>query len=527
MAKPRHLTGTVWCLEANEDEQRKVCGEVQVPGLRWNSVAKRFEGSVDAIAAACFRLRCDLPVLPEPVPFNVEGLYEYQRKGVGWISETLKRHGGGILADEMGLGKTRQAIIGIRNLVSGGGRTFVVCPAFLRTTWAKEIEACGEASVYVLRPGTTKKIKRAWEESHKAKWVVTSYDLCSKALDAAFHKNKPRVLILDEAHYLKGRDAKRSKRLLDVSSVVPYRLALTGSPMWARPRDYYQILKLLFGKKFGSSFDFDKTYAGGFINEYGGLDNRGSSNLEELQARIGYYMLRRMKKDVAADLPELTTQVIWLDGTKEAASALHEAMTAQTSGVTYKALEATLASKMPAAIELCMQAGRFLLFTWLREHAGEMWRQLNDSGTPCRLITGDVAADKRQGIIDDAAKCGEGVVATIDSVGVGINAQHLTDYGVFHALDWTHSKIFQAMGRIHRIGSKKPVQWTFLAMKDSMDEKVMRSLVEKIDAHRSVLGDGKEIRDSFDDSAPGMSDVEALRKLYEEMTGDGEREEDL
>jgi SNF2 family DNA or RNA helicase len=516
-SKPKQLSGTAWALEVDGNEQAKLVG---LPGLRVTQGGRRVEGSVDAIGAAAYRLGQEVPELPEPTPYSLDQLYAFQNYGAAWVVDRLKAQGGALLADEMGLGKTRQAIAAAQKLTQGGGRVFIVGPAYLRSPWRTELERMGETSVAACVPKGTKGFKEEWEAAPTAKWVVSSYELAARAYKAAFLRSAPRVLLMDEAQLLRGRNAKRSKILEDVRAVCPYRLAITGTPAWSRPRDYFQILKLLFGQRFGSQYDFDRAYAGATENSYGGLVNTGATNLEELRLRIGYYMLRRLKKDVAKDLPELTRQVIWLDADKHATMAFHEALTARSGGATHAALEATLAHKVDAALDLASQAKQFLLFTWLKASAGEMWQRLNEElETPCELITGDVPADKRQAILDRAAAAGHGVVATIDSMQAGVNAQHVASVGIFHAIDYTHSKILQAEARIHRIGSGKPVQWTYLALRDSYDELVVKTVVEKLDAHRAVLGDGKEMRDTFDDTlSGGQSEADYLKALYEAAT---------
>lgn len=516
----RRLTGSWYGLDLGEKYGDARINLVTVPGLRMVDSAKRVEGSFDAVAAAAFRLGIDVPV-PGVSGFTrnyADALRAYQNVGVGWLVNTLCREGGALLADDMGLGKTAQAIFATRELTKNGGRILVICPAFLRTNWIAELTKWGETNAVSLGPKLNKATKAAWDLAPKSKWVVTSYDMANRVLPIAFKNQTPRALVMDEAHYLKGRTNARADTLQSIAALTTYKLAITGTPQWSRPKDLYQLLRLLFGQRFGKPFDFDLAYCGGSINQWGGLDNKGATRTDELKKRVNCYMLRRLKTDVAQDLPELSRHVVWVESEPAATVAFHTALASQGRGDTYRALEATLKAKMEPAMNLAKQAGRFLLFTWLKEHAAEMWRILNeDMDTPCELVTGDITADKRGALLERARLRGCGVVATLDSMGAGVNAQSVASTGIFHALDYTPAKLAQAEARIHRIGQTRGVTWTYLAMKESYDELVVRTVIDKLDQQHAVMGDGKEMMDSFGDSTSPDVEAACLRELYESL----------
>lgn len=516
----RRLSSSWWALDLKDSYNEARKDLAALPGLRFVDAGRHVEGSIDAVAAAANRLGKEVPVLPESKPYDSAQLRSYQNVGVGWLVDTLRREGGALLADDMGLGKTAQAIFAAKELTKTGGRVLVICPAFLRTNWIAELTKWGEVDAVSLGPKTNKATKAAWDKAATAKWVVTSYDMANRALPTAFKNASPRMLIMDEAHYLKGRSNARASTLENITALTTYRLAITGTPQWSRPKDFYQILRLLFGRRFGSSFDFDVAYCSGSINQYGGLDNKGITRPDELKQRVNHFMLRRLKTDVAKDLPALSRHVVWVDADPVATSAFHTAISSQFRGATYSALEATLKAKMPVAMELARSAGRFLLFTWLREHAAEMWRILNEEmDTPCELVTGDMVADKRVSVLRRASDAKAGVVATLDSMGAGINAQSVGSIGIFHALDFVPAKMAQAEARLHRIGQTSGVTWTYLAMKESYDELVVQTVVSKLDQHHQVMGDGREMMDAFGDSTAPDVEAQALRELYESLGG--------
>jgi SNF2 family DNA or RNA helicase len=447
-------------------------------------------------------------------------LREYQKNGVWWLANTLRWHQGAILADDMGLGKTLQALTTMRIL--NPARVLVVCPAAARETWRDELKKWGVESVAVLSPAAI----REWRFAPKARVVVSSYDhrIVDRCMDIAFANDVPQMVILDEAHRIRGRKSKRSKKLEDVLPLANYRLALTGTPQFDRPRDLYQILRLLFGYRFGNQYDFDRRYCAGKINTHGGMDNEGVSNEEELKLRLSYYMLRREKADVASELPALTRQVRWVDCTPEAKRAWHAAHVGFSKYSLHTALVATLKGKMEEAMDLAEEAKRFLLLTWLKEHAHQMTRVLSlDRKTPCVCITGEMSTEKRSATIKEAAAKGWGIVGTLDSLSESLNMQGVASVGIMHYIPWEPRKAAQAEGRLHRLGQVDPVVWNYTAMRDSADMAVMKTFVQKLDQGRVTVGEkaNRKLRHDIGDAVDGPQSVAnekaALAQIYKEM----------
>jgi len=489
-------------------------------------------GTPDALAVVAHRVGLPLPPVPAVKAVTLENARSYQAEGVGRVLGILAESGGALLADDMGLGKTRQSIECAKLL---GGRVLVVCPAYVRETWREELSKWApQASVAVLGPLGTKKRAAEWDAAPSADWVVVSYQLLDKAL--ALLTTLPRTLIIDEAHMAGGRGSKTknggkygagTKLSQDVESaaqLVQYRIGLTGTPFWDRPRDFWRLARILWGARFGSAWDFDHAYCAGFVNQWGGLENSGSSRTDELKLRLRYLMVRREKHEVADQLPSLTRQVLWLDPTKEASAAFHRATVGglgSTGGRIDEALQATLEGKLDTAVELAKSAKRFILFTYLKKHAYGLAKRLSDEGTPCVCITGDTAHEYRQVLIRQAETEGMGLVATIDALSTGVNLQRVASYGIMHALDWVPSKLLQAEARLHRLGQTQPVQWVYLAMKETMDAVVVNKVVEKLDAFRAVVGsaEGKGLRDGLGDYVDGAGqDTDALLKeIYDSL----------
>jgi SWI/SNF-related matrix-associated actin-dependent regulator 1 of chromatin subfamily A len=71
-----------------------------------------------------------------------------------------------------------------------------------------------------------------------------SYELASKRAQDLEDLNF-QICIADEAHYLKSRDAKRTKKLMPILSKAKRCILLTGTPILSHPVELYNLLKVL------------------------------------------------------------------------------------------------------------------------------------------------------------------------------------------------------------------------------------------------------------------------------------------
>ncbi len=519
--KPEKVRGNTWKIDVPGDDETVLEKMAQIPGLRRHQ-AGWMEGPRCAVSVASKRMGGP-EVKTHPVAVLVPSklqLREYQQEGVSRLFDIMRLAGGALLADDMGLGKTRQSIATMNALNTK--RIFVVCPGGVRETWREDLAKCGEEDVAVLGPATSRASKAEWKRAPAARWVITSYELSERAYAATYLDGAavlPDALVMDEIHMLSGRKTFRTKRLQECAAQVNWRLGLTGTPFWNHPRDAWQLLDILLGRVFGSQWDFDLAYAGARLDSHGGWDNKHSTNEEEFKHRLSYYMVRRMKKDVLKELPGLTRQVVWVDAEQEATIAFHAAVLQRKSGSTSEAIESTLKGKMPEALRLAKELKQFLLFTWMKAHAQQMHKALEEGGTPCVLITGDVPDSKRKALVRLAATRQMGVVATIDAAGTGMDGlQHVASTGIFHALDWVPNKLAQAEARLHRLGQTAGVQWIYLAMKDSIDHRIVHSCLEKLDSWHKVMAGERGMSEAFGkESTSEDAEKEALRQLYAEL----------
>ncbi len=501
--------------------------EPPIPGLHYHQGA-RPTGSVDALAAYA-RNQSHAGKIPKAqtysLPNPISGARPYQNTGVAWMLSTLVRHGGCILADEMGLGKTFQTLNAIRLMKVN--RVLILCPGSVRETWRDEIAKWVGTHAAVIYPGCS---KRAWIVAGIAKYVVCSYDyrMIQKTLDTAFQMQLPEVLVMDEAHRLRGRDSKRAKVFAEVAPLIPYKIALTGTPQWNSMRDWYQLLHILFDRRFGNQWDFDRRYAGAVAGHHGGLEYPKKEdasitpqilNTQELKLRLSFYMLGRDKASVAKDMPPMTVSIRWVEGTPAARKALMSFQVAK--GTIHDAIVATLKGKIDETVDLAAEAQRFVLTTWTNSGAQELHRILNERGTPCLLATASQSGPARAEVIREAVRRRVGLVATTDLFAEGLNLQEVASVGILHALDHVPEKMAQLFNRLHRIGISSPVTWHVVAMRDSVDQLIIDAGVFKLDQLQKIMGRGKsqQLSNAFkgDTKQTAASEKAALAAIYSAM----------
>lgn len=505
-----------------------------IPGLRVALDGASAAGSLDAESVALKRIGRSDPTqgkcISRKFSIPLEHLREYQRNGVLQITYMLETHGGAILADDMGLGKTLQAITVAKHF---GGRVFVVCPASVRETWRDEmLKWWPSSTVAVLGPRSTKRYAKEWSKASAAHVVVAGYQGTAEAHEAAFPYDQAETLIIDEGQLVAGRKTKRSKEVEQVSMFCRYKLLLSGTPAWNKPRDFYKLLNILFRNRFGKGWEFDLAYCGGRLGDYGVVGNDGATRSDELKARLAHFMVRREKSEVLKELPPFTRQVIWVDPTSDATAAFQSNVVGQGGGSHFHdALRACDEGKIDTAVELAVTAKRFLLFTYRKAHVEKLVHGIVERGGVAVGITGNDSAASRTAKIASAIAQGGGVVATIDSLSTGVDAlKHVAYVGIMHALPLVDTVALQAEARLHRLGQINAVHWLWLAMRESMDEVVMRILIKKLDQKRALLpasGGERKLRDTLEDSKAGGQEAEAsmLKAIYQSMEEGGDYDE--
>lgn len=233
-------------------------------------------------------------------PELIATLRPYQRVGIEWMQALASQGMGGILADDMGLGKTLQTLSFVYSV---GGSALVVCPSSLVHNWVAEAEKFvpGLKAVAIEGPDREKVLA----EHGEADILVTSYALLRR--DEAWYRDREfDVVILDEAQNIKNPEAQVSQVAHRLKGT--YRFALTGTPIENSAQDLWSIARFALPGYLGSRAVFTER----FVKPLSSSDP-ASPVRERLARRLRPVLLRRLKSEVARDLPEKIEQVVFCD----------------------------------------------------------------------------------------------------------------------------------------------------------------------------------------------------------------------
>ena len=247
--------------------------------------------------------------------------YPFQKIGAAFLVSVEK----GIIGDEMGLGKTLQALAAANELLQEGlvKKVLVVPPASLKYQWKNEIEKFSDYHAIVI-DGTAAKRKKQYLSFQQGdfSFCVAGYETVRGDIDLI--KDIPfDCIVLDEAHRIKNRKTQLYKALIQLQP--QYRFALTGTPMQNRPDEIFALMSWIEPEVLGKVSAFRKEHI--VVGEKYGrrFIDLGYKKLDTIREKISSRMVRRLKKEVAPDLPDILYSTAHCDMTK-AQRQLYEAV---------------------------------------------------------------------------------------------------------------------------------------------------------------------------------------------------------
>ena len=365
-----------------------------------------------------------------------------------------------LLAFEMGLGKGFTCITALKGC--GTKRNLVVCPASVREVWLDEFTKWWPdgPETTIIYPS------KKWEIPEGPCNIVVSYEMLSHLTDVdendeVYSKHKWDSLVLDEGHYIKNARATRSVLALGLSetSGATLRLLNSGTPMTQQPKDLHAQLNWLRPGSIGTWWNYVNTFCDVEAHQYG-HNITGSRNEDFFHKRFGSMIDRVTLADAAQWMPSISTQVLRPD--QEKSLTLLEELKGTSAPV--------------------------LVFTWLKRTAYAVSEKIKDR--PVYTITGDMLAKLRAETIKQAKKEDRAVlVATMDCAGIGIDLTHFYLSYVYE-LSPKLSTIRQAIGRVARLSSTKPVMRKFIVRAGTAEEELAVSLGRKLAELGKVLRHG-------------------------------------
>ena len=332
--------------------------------------------------------------------------------------------------------------------------------------------------------------------------MITSYPLLRRDVDR-YRSIEFSTVILDESQHIKNPDTQNAQAA--GSLTARRRFVLTGTPMENSVRDLWSVMNFLMPGYLGTRNDFKDRYE---------VPIHDGSSADPVRARLSKrlrpFMLRRLKREVATDLPDKIEQVAYCELTAEQADVYGELLRQSRVKVEEASVEKNQgrarilmltallrlrqaccdlrllkldgvnpkrsSAKLDLLDELLQEAmdggHRVLIFSQFVTMLQILKERLASSGTPFCYLDGSTkdrssVVDKFQG--DSAIPI---FLISLKAGGVGLNLTGADT--VIHFDPWWNPAVeAQATDRAHRIGQKNVVTSYKLITRGTVEEKIL------------------------------------------------------
>ena len=448
-----------------------------------------------------------------PLPQNFQGtLRRYQKAGYNWLRFLNDFRLGGCLADDMGLGKTVQTLAMLQAEKEKGesGTALLIMPTSLVYNWEMEAAKFTPDLRILNYTGTHRKKDVSTFGNYDL--VLTSYGITRLDIDQLqnFFFN---YIILDESQVIKNPTSNIAKSVLKLKS--RHRLTLTGTPLENSTLDIWSQMTFINPGLLGvQSF---------FKNEYlTPIEKKGDElKTKKLNAIIKPFILRRLKSQVATDLPEKVENVYYTDMTTEQAEKYEEVKSyyrhkildlIEKEGINnsrFTILEGLTKlrqlSNHPRMVDTnytgdsgkmndvshmidnAIQEGhKLLIFSQFVKHLEIVKEQLLEKKIPFAYMDGSSTDRKEQVAMFNHDLKVKIFLISIKAGGLGLN---LTEADYVFILDpwWNPAVEAQAVDRAHRIGQKKKVFTYKFITRNSVEEKILTLQKHKLKLSENLI----------------------------------------
>jgi superfamily II DNA or RNA helicase len=456
-------------------------------------------------------------------------LRPYQKTGVAWLEFLRANAFGGILADEMGLGKTLQVLALLDVLRARGdlvAPALIVCPTSLVFNWAAEAARFTPDLRVLILHGPQRRDRFDAISGHHL--VITSYALLRR--DAAGYGDVEfDTVVLDEAQHIKNRQTQNAQTVKAVRS--RNRLVLTGTPIENSVLDLWSIFDFLMPGYLGSAGDFRERYEVAIGRDHDAVAQ------DRLNRRLRPFLLRRLKRDVASDLPDRIEQVSYCDLNESQCATYRQVLEASRNEL-YRSVDANglARSRMlvlttllrlrqiccdlrllktgaedPAAdvptsgkvelfaelLEEVLDGGhRVLVFSQFTSMLGLLRDHLTSQQIDFCYLDG--ATRDRSRVIDQFQSNSAIPVFLISLKAGGVGLNLTAADTVIHFDPWWNPAVeAQATDRAHRIGQERVVTSYKLITRDTVEEKILHLQNRKRALIRETLGGEEQLSETL------------------------------
>lgn len=573
----------------------------------------------DAILNDKFRLPGDI----------FPSLFDYQKTCVQWLSELYTQKTGGIIGDEMGLGKTIQMIsflAGLHYSQNLKGPILVVCPATVLRQWCNEfhrwwppfraviLHSIGEGlsktkkarasansdeeeedlydleneeygSVATLgRTKENKQVKELVESVVRDGHVIITTYAGVRMYAKYLLPVKWGYVVLDEGHKIRNPDSFITITCKQLKT--PNRIILSGTPIQNNLIELWSLFDFVFPGRLGTLPVFQRQFCvpinlGGYANATNVQVQAGYKCAVILKDLVSPYLLRRVKTDVAKDLPKKTEMVLFckltpeqrrlykkfidsadlkkiLEGKRNALFGIDMLrkicnhpnlvdLSVKDKAITKLPTINDLSSKsgkiqvVMALLELWRKEGRkTLIFTQTKQMLNilqQLLDRMNENSAnqySYMRMDGSTPIIQRQSMVDQFNLDPQYRVFLLTTRvgGLGVNLTGASRVIIYDP-DWNPSTDMQARERAWRLGQKQDVAIYRLIMACSIEEKIYHRQIFKQFLTNKILKDPKQKRffkmtDMYDLFTLGDDDVKGTETAdlfgADEQTFDGIKE---
>lgn len=238
-------------------------------------------------------------------------LKEHQKEGISWLQSLFKENfAGGLLADDMGLGKTLQLLYFIEwhsQNFDDNKPYLIVAPVSLLENWENEYQKFFSpqnlplsklyGGVSLTKENSPVQNQQDAKRLQFKQIILTNYETL-RSYQISLGLVDFAIIALDEAQKIKtpGTLITNASKALKAD----FKIAMTGTPVENTLVDIWCLMDFAVPGLLGNAKDFAKEYQKPLSDENTDL----KALTEQLRNNIGVFIKRRLKSDVAKDLPK-------------------------------------------------------------------------------------------------------------------------------------------------------------------------------------------------------------------------------
>ncbi|XP_038834678.1 transcription activator BRG1 isoform X1 [Salvelinus namaycush] len=479
-------------------------------------------------------------------------LKQYQIKGLEWLVSLYNNNLNGILADEMGLGKTIQTIALITYLMENkrvNGPFLIIVPLSTLSNWVYEFDKWAPSVVKVSYKGSPQ-ARRAFIpqlRSGKFNVLLTTYEYIIKDKQV-LAKIRWKYMIVDEGHRMKNHHCKLTQ-VLNTHYLAPRRVLLTGTPLQNKLPELWALLNFLLPTIFKSCSTFEQWFNAPFAMTGEKVDLNEEETIliiRRLHKVLRPFLLRRLKKEVEAQLPEKVEYVIKCDmsalqrvlyrhmqakgvlltdgsekdkkgkgGTKTLMNTIMQLRKICNHPYMFQQIEESFSEHLGfsggivSGLDLYRASGKFEVLDRIlpklraTNHKVLLFCQMTSLMTIMEdyfayrnfkhlRLDGTTKADDRGMLLkafNDPASQYFIFLLSTRAGGLGLNLQSADTVVIFDS-DWNPHQDLQAQDRAHRIGQQNEVRVLRLCTVNSVEEKILAAAKYKLNVDQKVIQAG-------------------------------------